>query len=78
MIKVVNNIVGTTSIELETLQSLLAPFSTAFVFSIIENDDLEFPHKLLVEIDPSATEITSMVDFLEFLSIKVDEANQAV
>jgi hypothetical protein len=78
MIKVVNNIVGTTSIELETLQSLLAPFSPAFIYSIIESGELEFTYKLLVEIDPSATEIPSMVDFLEFLSIKVDEVNQAV
>jgi len=78
MIKLYTYIVSNTSAELETLQPLLASFSPAFIFSIIENDDTEFPYKFLIEIDLLSTETPSMVDFLEFLSIKIAEVNQLV
>lgn len=78
MIKLDTYIVSNTSTELETLQPLLASFSSSFIFSIIENDDTEFPYKLLIEIDLSSTNTTSMIDFTGFLLLKIAEVNQAV
>lgn len=76
MIKMETYVVANTSEELESLQSLLLLFPESFNYSVIENDNEEFPFRLLVE--TTDIPIPSMGEFLTFLSEKIAEVNQAV
>jgi hypothetical protein len=75
MIRLTSIIEGSTQEELESLQSLLEPFSSSFTYSIVETEGSEF--QLLVQIaDGALVDGSLMNDFLAFLALKIAEVNQ--
>lgn len=70
-------VVANTSVELDTLQSLLVTDFPGLLYSVAGNRDDNFPFKLVIDIDPNGP-IPAMDVFFKFLLTKIDEVNQPV